>query len=142
MHSDYGTRNQRFLTSSLGLEKLAMATHVSMDLFPEDRAVSARMLQETEKLEKERRAHEAHLEKYGVFGASIEMQDAATIQAPLPLEPLLGEWAHSCPRPDIKDLLSKEDTRMQRTLLFAKHEGQMTQAMAARPYSVKRGKKK
>jgi hypothetical protein len=34
---------------------------------------------------------------YSVFGSSIEMPNAEELRAPIPLEPLLGKWAHGTP---------------------------------------------
>jgi len=58
---------------------------------------------------------------FSVFGSSIEMPNAEELRAPIPLEPLLGTWAHGTPsgKERLKDLFSNEDTTMQSALRYA-----------------------
>ena len=111
-----------YLRHSLSLGNLSSAANIGVDLFPEDRLISGRLRAEDEKKERERQAKREHHEKYGVFGGSIEMPNAAELRAPIPLEPLLGEWAHGVPpvpeKARLKKLFEGEDEVMQSALRF------------------------
>jgi hypothetical protein len=112
-----------YLRHSLSLGALADATKLNVDLFPEDRLISGRLRKEDEKKEREFRAYRRHHEQYGVFAASIEMPNAVELRAPIPLEPLLGEWAHGVPQGDaekkrLKKVFTDEDNVMQSAIRY------------------------
>ena len=112
-----------YLRHSLSLSALADATKLNVDLFPEDRLISGRLRKEDEKKERERQAYRRHHEQYGVFAGSIEMPNAVELRAPIPLEPLLGEWAHGVPAGDaekkrLKKVFTDEDEVMQSAIRY------------------------
>ena len=121
-----------YLKHSLGLHNLSEATKIPVDLYPEDRLISGRLRKEDDKVDRYERAKENHHEKFGVFGSSIEMPNAIELAAPIPLEPLLGEWAHGVPKGDggakqrLKDLFAKEDETMQGALRYAARKDHST----------------
>jgi len=94
---------------------------VPVNLYPEDRLISGRLRKEDEKKMKEEHAKIEHHEKFGVFGSSIEMPNAEELAAPIPLGPLLGEWASGVPedKKRLKDLFRTEDETMQGALRYA-----------------------
>ena len=114
---------RHYLRHSLSLGSLADATKLNVDLFPEDRIISGRLRQEDEKKEREREAYRRHYEQYGVFAGSVEMPNAVELRAPIPLEPLLGEWAHGVPAGDkekqrLKQVFVDEDSIMQSAIRY------------------------
>jgi hypothetical protein len=117
-----------YLAHSLNLVNLSDATKIPVDLYPEDRLISGRLRQEDEKVARWERAKEFHHEKFGVFGSSIEMPNAEELKAPIPLEPILGEWAHGVPdkKKRLKDLFTNEDKTMQSALRYASRKEHST----------------
>ena len=111
-----------YLRHSLSLGALSSATKLNVNLYPEDRIISGRLRKEDEKKERERQAIRRHHEQYGVFAGSIEMPNAVELRAPIPLEPLLGEWAKGIPadaeKRRLKKVFTDEDDIMQSAIRY------------------------